>query len=254
MRKKSKSRIIVKIVLCMIYLFIIGILFLSSFELYQKDREIIKWSDVEKSDQYSYLKISQMSEAFATIDHGKKQIHFVIEEDNDGSWHTYLVAIDQQDYDKYKEIIDYTYERIEKRPTEITLYGYPKEITNQIKTLAIKNIANFVPIENQIMLTDENFYRYLTSTYLDTTMDRVQNTNYTIVLLMSLILIILVLLVLTIFDRDKIVNEVGLILEKDRNSKRLDHHDIQSKKNQKMKNRNVARKKKKKKNDDIEQL
>ena len=119
-----------------------------------------------------------------------------------------MVAISKDDYNNYKSIIDYTYERTTEKPEAITIYGYPKKITDNIKELAIKNIVNFVPIENQIVLTNENFEEYLTNTYLDTTIPKTHKTNYIIVLLLTLALILFILIIFTIFDRDRIVDEV----------------------------------------------
>lgn len=215
-KKKSnrKFRPIIKLLLCLFYFIIIAILVLVSFKLFKKDQEIVNWSDVTSTDEYSYIKVNQMSEAFA-VTNDNKEIHFVIEQDETLEWHTYLIAISKDDYNNYKSIIDYTYERTTEKPEVITVYGYPKKITNNIKELAIKNIANFVPIENQIVLTNENFEEYLTNTYLDTTIPKTHKTNYIIVLLLTLALILFILIIFTIFDRDRIVDEVEEIIEKE---------------------------------------
>lgn len=215
-KRKSNKRFrpIIKLLLCLFYVIIITILVLVSFKLFKKDQEIVNWSDVTSTDEYSYIKVTQMSEAFA-VTNDNKEIHFVIEQDETLEWHTYLVAISKDDYNNYKSIIDYTYERTTEKPKAITIYGYPKKITDNIKELAIKNIVNFVPIENQIVLTNENFEEYLTNTYLDTTIPKTHKTNYIIVLLLTLALILFILIIFTIFDRDRIVDEVEEIIEKE---------------------------------------
>ena len=47
-----------------------------------------------------------MSEKFAYYAEEKLGIHFVIEKEDTGEWHTYLVGINEDEYDKYKNIID----------------------------------------------------------------------------------------------------------------------------------------------------
>ena len=42
-------------------------------------------------------------------------------------------------------------------------------IDDELKQLAIKNIKNFVPAENEVVITKDNFNTYLTNSYLDTT-------------------------------------------------------------------------------------
>lgn len=229
-KKKKRFRLVVKTILCLIYLLISSILVFCAFRLYINDKKIVKWSDVVTTKQYSYIEISQMSETFAVVKDEKKQIHFVIEQEKEGSWHTYLIAIKSSDYKKYKGIIDYTYERTDKKPITFKVYGYPIKISNNIKKLAIKNIKNFVPIENQITLTNKNFEKYITDTYLDTTIAKKHDTNYIIIVLLLMSFVLLVLIIFTIFDKDKIVDEVDNILEKE-------IKDKQKKKNKRKKKR-----------------
>ena len=183
-KKKKKVRLLIKLLLCFIYLFIICILCFASFKIFQEEEKIVPWSEVQKTNQYSYLEIFEMSEAFAELPKENKQIHFVMEKEETGEWHTYLIAIKKEDYAKYKEIIDYTYERGDIAPSKIKVYGYPIEIKDDIKELAIKNITNFVPIENEVVLTNENFEDYLTNTYLDTTLQKTHEFNYFVLVLL----------------------------------------------------------------------
>lgn len=225
-KKKKKLRLIIKLVLCLFYLLIMSILCLCAFKLFEQDQKIVKWKDVEKTNQYSYIKIAEMSEAFAEVSGTNKTLHFVIEEEDTGVWHTYIIAIDKKSYNKYKKIIDYTYERQEKVPVTIKVYGYPVAINKTIKDLALKNIKNFVPIENQVVVTSDNFEQYLTNTYLDTTKSEVHQFNYIILILLIMVLILLILLIFTIFDKDKIVDEVDEIFEEE--AKKLEKNKTKS--------------------------
>lgn len=245
-KKKKKIRLLIKSLLCFIYLFIICILCFASFKIFEEEEKIVPWSEVQKTNQYSYLEISEMSEAFAEIPEENKQIHFVIEKEETGEWHTYLIAIKKEDYPKYKNIIDYTYERGDIAPSKIKVYGYPIEINNNIKELAIKNISNFVPIENEVILTNENFENYLTNTYLDTTLPKIHEFNYFVLILLLVALALFILLVFTIFDKDKLVDEVDNIIEKDlkkQKGRKNTHNSGKSKnnKNSKTKKKNTNR-------------
>ena len=79
------------------------------------------------------------------------QIHFVIEQENTGLWHTYLIAIDEKDYDKYKDIIDYTYERTDQVPNAVQVYGYPVIIDEELKTFLRKRNGSKFKDVNLIM-------------------------------------------------------------------------------------------------------
>lgn len=205
MKKNKKSinikNISTKILLCILYLFVIGVLVYSAYSIFKDEDKIVSWKDVEKTSQYAYIEITQMSEAFAQINN--KQIHFVMEKESTGAWHTYLIAINKGDYNKYKDIIDFTYERTKKSPKTIKAYGYPRKIPTSIKKLAIKNITNFVPIENQVVINEKNFDKYLTNTYLDTTIEKTHTFNYYVLILLIMSFIIFIVIIYTIVEKDK---------------------------------------------------
>lgn len=223
------KRIFLKFILVIIYSFIIGILVYSSFMLFSEDRKIVKWKDVEKTNQYTYLEFDQMSEAFAKI--GNKQIHFVREKESSGAWRTYLIAIKEEDYSKYKANIDYTYKRTEIVPKTIKAYGYPIEIPSKVKKLAIKNITKFVPIENEIKIDDNNFEKYLTNTYLDTTIEKQEELNYYVIITLLVAFVLFIIIIYTIFEKDN-----------NKNNKKIN----------KKKNKKINKKKKKQKEEEIE--
>ena len=118
---------------------------------------------------------------------------------------TYLVAIDAEDYDKYKAIIDYTYERTTEVPEPITVYGYPVVIDDELRQLAIQNITNFVPAENEVVITDENFNTYLTNSYLDTTIPQREESSFVLFIVIIILVIVCLMFILTILDREKFV-------------------------------------------------
>ncbi len=203
--KWYEKRLVFKTFICLVYLIVITILVVCTYQLYHEKEEIVPWSEAETIEDYTYITISKMSEKFAYYEKSNKQIHFVIEEEDTGQWHTYLVAIDADDYDKYKPIIDYTYERTTEIPKPIKVYGYPVVIDDELKQLAIQNITKFVPAENEVVITNENFNTYLTNSYLDTTLPRQEKFSFVLFLVIIILIIVILMFILTIFDQDKVV-------------------------------------------------
>ncbi len=206
-KEKTEKQLTIKLCLCIVYLIVITILFVCSYKLFQAKYYARPWGEVESVDEYSYIKVSRMSEKFAYYEKENIGIHFVIEKEETGVWHTYLIAIDENEYDKYKEIIDYTYERTKEEPKPLKVYGYPEIIKTDLKNLAIKNIVNFVPSENEITITEDNFETYITNSYLDTTKEK--KDYFSIILFITLILlfVMIALFIFTIFDKDKLLKK-----------------------------------------------
>jgi short subunit fatty acids transporter len=201
--KWYEKRLVFKTFICLVYLIVITMLLICIYQLYEEKKEILPWDEAQTVEDYTYITISRMSEKFAYYEKSNKEIHFVIEEEDTGQWHTYLIAIDADDYDKYKDIIDYTYERTTEMPEPITVYGYPVLIDEELKELAIQNITNFVPAENEVVITDENFNTYLTNSYLDTTIPKQENFSMVLCLVIIMLIIVVLMFILTIFDQDK---------------------------------------------------
>lgn len=203
--KKSKTRekkLAFKFFICLVYLVVITILFVCSYKLYKQKDKVISWGDVESVDDYSYIEVSKMSEKFAYYTNANKEIHFVIEKEDTGLWHTYLIAIRPEDYDKFKSIIDYTYERTKVVPEPIKVYGYPVIIDDNLKNLAIKNISNFVPADNEVTITEENFNKYLTNSYLDTTISKKDTFDTLLFITFLMLAIMIILFIYTVFAKE----------------------------------------------------
>ncbi len=214
-KKNKEKKIIIKLFLSLIYIISITVLSVSAYQIFKEKETIKPWEKITSVDEYSYIEISKMSEKFAYFSTNKKSIHFVIEEEETGQWHTYLIAISDSDYQKYKNIIDYTYERIEEKPEPIKVYGYPVIINDELKDLAIKNLPNFIPAENEVIITKDNFDQYLTNSYLDTTIPKEDNFNIILFILLLMIFVMIGLFIFTIFSfgKDKIVNDVDDIID-----------------------------------------
>lgn len=203
--KWYEKRLAFKTFICLVYLIVITILIVCIYQLYNEKEEILPFSKAETVEDYTYITVSKMSEKFAYYENSNKEIHFVIEEEDTGQWHTYLIAIDADDYDKYKEIIDYTYERTTEVPKPIKVYGYPVVIDDELKQLAIQNITNFVPAENEVVINKDNFNTYLTNSYLDTTLPRQEKFSLVLFLVIIILILVILMFILTIFDQDKVV-------------------------------------------------
>lgn len=201
----SEKKLTIKMFLCSIYLIVITILAVCSYRLFQEKYYAKPWGEVESVEEYSYIEVSKMSEKFAYYEEENLGIHFVIEKEDTGLWHTYLIGINEDEYNKYKDIIDYTYERTDKEPTPLKVYGYPEIIKEDLKELAVKNVANFVPAENEIKITKDNFETYLTNSYLNTTKEKTDRFSLALFISLILLFIMIALFIFTIFDKDKIL-------------------------------------------------
>ena len=214
-KKINEKRLIIKMFICLVYLIIITILFVCSYQIFKEKNNVLPWQEVENVEDRTYIDIYKMSEKFAYYKESNIGLHFIIEKESTGLWHTFIIAINEGDYAKYKDVIDYTYERTTKIPEPIRVYGYPVIVNEEIKTLAIKNLPNFIPAENEVKITIDNYETYLTNSYLDTT--REEKDKFSFILFVSLLLLftVIALLIVTIFDKDKIVDNIDEKLEQE---------------------------------------
>lgn len=212
-KKNKEMRIAIKMMACIIYFIVITILVVCAYRLFDDNNRIIPWNQVKSVENYSYIDVYKMSEKFAYYEEKNIGIHFVIEKEETGLWHTYLIAINEDNYDQFKDIIDYTYERTDQVPNPIRVYGYPVLVKDDLKQLAIKNITNFVPAENEVVITNENYDSYLTNSYLDTSLDRQDQFSILFFITLILIAVVFLLLVATILDKDKIVDNIDEKIE-----------------------------------------
>ena len=211
-KKSLEKRIAIKLSLCIVYLIAITILAVCAYRIYEDKVKVVPWEEVTTSDEYSYIVVSKMSEKFAYYSTNKKSIHFVIEKEKTGQWHAYLIAIEDSDYSKFKDIIDYTYDRTDKLPEPKKVFGYPVLINDELKQLALDNINNFLPADNEVEITADNFESYLTNSYLDTTLAKEDNFNIPLFAVLMTLVIIIVLFIITICDRDHIADDLDDIL------------------------------------------
>lgn len=207
-RKVNIKRLTIKFFLCIVYLMIITILVVGSYNMFIKQKEIVAWNSVKNVEQYTYLEISKMSEKFAYYENENVGFHFVMEEQDTGQWQICVIAIDEDKYDQFKNIIDYSYERIDTMPDKIKVYGYPIIMSDELKEMLLNHIGDFLPAENEVEITQDNLEKYLTNSYLDTTKNKVNSFDFILFVTLLLLFIMIILLIFTILDHDKIVDNI----------------------------------------------
>ena len=206
--KKNNKRLELRLILSAIYLMIITILFVFSYKIFVDSNTPTPYQQSSSTDDYSYIVISKMSEKFAYSESTNIGIHFVVEKEDTGIWHTYLIAINEDDIGKYNKLIKYAKGETKTIPKPIKVYGYPVNINSQIKEMAIKNINNFLPSSNEVKITKDNYENYLTNSYLDTTKKKQEIVNPLLTLTTTSLLVVLLLLILVIIDKDFIVDKI----------------------------------------------
>lgn len=153
------------------------------------------------NNEYSYINVSSMSEKFAYDKDKDVGTHFVIEKEETGKWHIYIIAIKESTYSKYKNIIDASYERISIKPKPIKVYGYPSKTSTSLKSIALRNVSNFIPRENKVEINENNYETYLTDSYLDTTIDKKSPITINIIFIIILTILETIILIDTIVDK-----------------------------------------------------
>lgn len=88
----------------------------------------------EESQQYVYVPVQYMSEAFGSYEsYGKMSLYFAFNED----WEPYIICMDDADAAQYADLVAYTYGMLdEAQPQNIT--GYAAPLDDEIRNLAIE--------------------------------------------------------------------------------------------------------------------
>lgn len=220
-KKVNTRRFAIKLLLSSIYLVIITILLVGSYQIFKKKQLTVHMDEASSVKEYSYIEISKMSEKFAYFENENIGLHFVIEEKETGEWHTYVIAINENDYNKYKELIDYSYERTKEVPNKVQVYGYPNIMNDDLKEMILHNISNFIPADSNITITKDNLEQYLTNSFLNTTEEKKETFNILLFSSLLLMFIMFALLIFTIFDKDRIVDSIEEKVDKlERKAKR----------------------------------
>lgn len=158
--KNKKIKLITGIILILISL----IIEVKGFNFMKKElKDPISLIDVRNEKEYSYIDVSLMTDYFATYgnDEGKsKFIYFVWDEK-----YMYVTNLTKDNLEKLKDIMAYSYKEIDNKPKQVRIYGYSKEIENDLKRIIIKSYNEMYEEE---FLNNENIDNYLGIYYLDT--------------------------------------------------------------------------------------
>lgn len=200
---KGKRRLI-KTIMCLIYIMVMGVLFLCAYRLYEENNKILSWNKIQKTEDYTYMDIIKMSPKFADSRESNIGYHFVTLERKE--WSTYIIAINENEIETYKAMIEYSTGKTEKKPDEIRIYGYPSIIEDDIKEIALSKIVEFIP---ETSIQEDEYESYFTNCYLDTTKEQRKEFNIIIFVILLLSFIVFILLFLTIIDKDKIVDTIS---------------------------------------------
>ena len=202
------------ILVAVIYLMITTILFVFGYKSYKDNNTAKKFQEAKSTEEYSYIEVSKMSEKFAYSEKSNVGIHFVVEKEDTGIWHTYLVAINENDIDNYRDLIAYAKGELKTIPSSIKMYGYPVKINDEIKQMAINNIDSFLPASNEVKITNENYEKYLTNCYLDATIHHQEKISALLIFIGALLIVLICSLILIVLDKDIIVDKIEKSLKK----------------------------------------
>ena len=205
---EKDKKISIKLILTILYLIIIFILFVSAFSIYKDENKILNFNNVKTTEDYSYIITDKISSKFAYYKDQKIGMYFARAKESTGTWHAYIVAIKDQDINNYKKLMEKDNVKTKK------IYGYPILINDELKTIALNHINDFLPVENEVKITNDNFTNYLTNCYLDTTTKYTKPFSYSLLLVMLVLLSIVFLMIYTIFDNNKIVKTINKRIRK----------------------------------------
>ena len=205
---EKDRKISIKLLLTILYLIIIFILFVSAFSIYKDENRIINFNNVKTTEDYSYILVDKLSDKFAYYNDQKIGMYFARAKEPTGTWHAYIVAIKDSDINNYKTLMKKDNVKTKK------IYGYPILINDELKTIALNHINDFLPVENEVKITKDNFTSYLTNCYLDTTTSYNKPFSYPLFLVMLVLLTVVFLMIYTLSENNKIVKSISKRINK----------------------------------------
>ena len=66
-KKLNEKRLAIKLIMCLVYVIIITVLFVCSYQLYEEKKNIVPWAEVENVEDYTYVTIYKMSEKICIL-------------------------------------------------------------------------------------------------------------------------------------------------------------------------------------------
>lgn len=199
---KKQSPVIMQtaIILMILVLTVIGIIiFRAENEFVNKSTDSLQEFTSALDVGYSKLTPMYLSEPFASNYDDTILSCLAVDED----YNTYIVSIKDDDFEKYQDLINYTYnESIMDIPAEVTFEGTSQLINKDLKDLAMNGYNIFWGMD-PLQKVDSSFL--LGNYYLDTTQKRA--INYGPLAIPIIGVIFLIVIYINILNKSKKINE-----------------------------------------------
>lgn len=179
--KKYKLYLITIVLLSIILVFFLG-------KIYEKSEqplpEPLKIVNANNTDVYASVSVQMLTDPFASDD--EDEYYFAMDKDK----YLCIVVLNKNNVERLKQIIDYTYSEDEgMTPEAITITGRTKEITSDLKEIAIESYNEMI---EEDFLNEDNFEDYFGNIYLNTKLSAVDYSTETFaVCVVGIILFIL---------------------------------------------------------------
>ncbi len=120
------------------------------------------------SPDRQYLEFNLLTDAVATFTLGENHSFYLALYAGESGIEPYLICLSQQDFKKYQDIYDFTFDDrdLSEAPGLATVYGYSEEISDELRDYTIEYFNYFMDTD---LLNTSNFEDYIGSYYLDTT-------------------------------------------------------------------------------------
>lgn len=160
--KKGKGLLIAGIVLMVMAL---SSLAFGFFEMNEEKKNPANFLNASKEGEVGAINVTLVTSAFAVPEdeNDDEKVYMVYDEEN----YMYLVSMRDVEFEKLKDIYEYTYnEEIEEAPEPVKLIGTATKVPSDLKKLAIDY---YNEIFTDAKLTSSNFANQFGDYYLDTT-------------------------------------------------------------------------------------
>ena len=154
------------------------------------------------SPDRQYLEFNLLTDAVATFTLGENHSFYLALYADEGGIAPYLICLSQQDFEKYQDIYDFTFDdrELTEAPGLATVYGYSEEISDELRDYTIEYFNYFLDTD---LLNIGNFEDYIGSYYLDTTAVPAKDNGDAIgMLVAAAVLLVFAVLILTVKKRD----------------------------------------------------
>lgn len=173
--------------------------------MYQEERqeEQAEYSIEDRFDpfndivHYGYVDVEIMSDPFASNYDDSVFYYFVADE----NYYLYVVAVREDQQDIYNDIIEYTYNDIEK-VEDISVYGISEEITDDLFELAVEPANYFMGTD---LVTIDNIHEYVGFYFIDTTV--LADSGYELTILFAILVFAFLYTLIMIYVKNHKANK-----------------------------------------------